>query len=222
MSVSSAPAPRTPVPQTSLISGAAVPSSGPAVPSPAVPSLAVDSTAASEFSSPAAFDLTNYYDYLTGSLKTIWEDSHCELCSDNNNQSWKCLWCGHFQKGRHHTRSVRYFAKQKRGRISVCPSVIPPAHAALYAKLYQAGTIKNEARTLVSSKTQSFGKNIFEAAAVVIGRKSGFSTTMNTLNFITVGWSNSIKILSDLSHQPSINAAMENASQTDICMSNNS
>ena len=114
-----APAPRTPVPPTSLTSVAAVPSSGPAVPSPDIPSPAVDSTAAAALPSPAEFDLTNDDDDLPESLKTIWEDSHCDICSENDTQGCKCLWCENFQKGHHHTRSVSHFAKQKGGGISV-------------------------------------------------------------------------------------------------------
>ena len=70
--VPAAPSPRTPVPPTSLTVGAAVPSSIPVTPSPAVPSPALDSIAAAAFPSPAAFDITNDDDDLTGSLKTIW------------------------------------------------------------------------------------------------------------------------------------------------------
>ena len=95
-------------------------------------------------------------------------------------------------------------------------------HSDLYAKLYQDVTIKNEAMTLVSSETQSFGKKRLEATVVVTGRKYGLTTTMNPLNFITVGRSKSTNSVSDLSHQPYINAAMDNASQNDIRMSNNS
>ena len=128
---------------TSLTSGEAVPSSGPAVPSPSVPSPAVDSTAASSFPSSAAFYITNDDDGLPVSIKTIWEYSHCELYYESDKQGWKCLWCGNFQNGRHHTCSVSHFAKQKGWGIAFCYAVIPPAHAALYAKLYQAGTINS-------------------------------------------------------------------------------
>ena len=143
VTVPAAPAPRNPVPPTSLTSGAAVQYSGPAVPSPAVPYPAVDSTETAAFPSPAAFDLTNDDDDLTVSLKKIWEDSHCEICYKNNKQGWKCLWCGNVQKVRHHTRSFSHFSKQNEGGIAVCPVVIPPEHATLYANLYQAITIKN-------------------------------------------------------------------------------
>ena len=112
-SVPAAPAPRTPVPPTSLTSGEEVPSSISAVPYPDVSSLTVDSTSAAVFPSPHMFDITNNDDDLPGSLKTIWEYSHCEICSKNDNQGWKCLWCSHFQKERHHTRSVSHFSEQK-------------------------------------------------------------------------------------------------------------
>ena len=118
VTVPAASVPRTPVPQKIITAGAAVLSSGPAVPYPAVPSPAFDSIAAEVFTSPALFDLTNDDDDIPGPLNTIWEDSHCEICSDNYKQVWKCLWCGHFQKVRHHTRSVRHFAKHKGGGIS--------------------------------------------------------------------------------------------------------
>ena len=131
------------MPQKIITAGAAVLSSGPAVPYPAVPSLAFDSTAAAVFTSPALFDITNDDDDIPGPLNTIWEDSHCELCYKNDNQGWKCLWCGNVQKRHHHTRSFSHFSKQNGGGIVVCPVVIPPEHATLYDKLYQAITIKN-------------------------------------------------------------------------------
>ena len=60
-----------------------------------------------------------------------------------------------------------------------------------------------------------------EAAVVVMGKQYGFTTTKNPLNFITVSKSKSANSVSDIS-QPSINVAMDNSSQTDIHMSNNS
>ena len=84
--VPAAPAPRNLVPPISLTAGSAVLSFRPAVPSPSVPPPTVDSTEEAAFPSPAAFDLTNDDDDLTEPLKTIWEDYHCELCSENENQ----------------------------------------------------------------------------------------------------------------------------------------
>ena len=145
-----APAPQTPVPPTSLTAGAAFLYSGPFVSSPAVPSPAVDSTAAAAFPSPDSFDVTNDYDDLPVSLKTIWEDSHCELCSENNKHGWKFQWCGNSKKERHHTSSVSHFEKQKGGGIAVFPAFIPPERAAFYAKIYQA-VLVNRSRCRRSS-----------------------------------------------------------------------
>ena len=182
----------------------------------------MDSTASSAFSLSATFDITNDDDDIPRSLKKIWEYFHCDIYSENYRNGWKCLLSGNFQKRHHHTCSVSHFSKQKGGDIDICLSVIPPTHAALYAKLYQDGTIKNEARNLVSSETQSFVKKRLEAAVVVMERKSEVISTTNPFNFITVGWSKSANSISDIYHQPSINAAIKNASHTDINMSNKS
>ena len=84
------------------------------------------------------------------SFKNIWEGTHCVECEEKGKSGWKCLWCGQFYQGRHHTRAVFHFAQMKGKGIAVCKAAIPGEYAVLYVVLFDLGSNKGDARHFVS------------------------------------------------------------------------
>ena len=146
---------------------------------------------------------------------------------------WKCGRCGNSFKPKHHLRAVCHYAKIAGNGIAICPSLISQDDAKRYRALYDSFLRKKDARKRGHDNANEYIIQRQEGAVEqLVSKRSragesitaqvGIDTTdarMNTLGFAVVGMSRSRVGIP--SNQPSIDAAVQNMTQTDIRISNN-
>ena len=126
-------------------------------------------------------------------------------------------------------RVLFHFLKLKGKGIAVCRAVIPDKNLTRYCKLYEGSTNKIEARKHSHSQSTSFVVERQESAVEQLSAKkirggsiiSSAAATTNALGFAAIQRVINYNQSVHTANQPSIDASMQCAIQTDIQKSNN-